>query len=180
MTAEVTPHHLYLGTREVEGYDTVFKVNPPLRTDEHIEAVREALADGTIDMVGTDHAPHARQDKDHPFDIALPGMLGLEQALAVVIEVMVKSGRLGWAALVDRMSVAPAALTRSGTQGRPIGIGEPANLVLDGPVHPSGHRPRDVGVEVAEQPLPRARKLPDPVVATVWAGRVTYGRDHVA
>ena len=73
-------------------------MNPPLRTDEHIDAVRAALADGTIDMVGTDHAPHARQDKDHPFDIALPGMVGLEQALAAVIEVMVKSGRLGWAA----------------------------------------------------------------------------------
>jgi len=175
VTAEVTPHHLYLGTREVEGYDTVYKVNPPLRTDEHIEAVRGALADGTIDMVGTDHAPHARQDKDHPFDIALPGMLGLEQALAVVIEVMVTPGRLDWAALVDRMSSAPAALIRSGTQGRPLAVGEPANLVL---VDPSGRAVVDRGDSASKSrnnPY-HGRTLPDPVVATVWSGRVTYRR----
>ena len=175
VTAEVTPHHLYLGTREVEGYDTVYKVNPPLRTDEHIEAVREALADGTIDMVGTDHAPHARQDKDHPFDIALPGMLGLEQALAVVLEVMVSTGRLDWAALVDRMSSAPAALIRSGTQGRPLAMGEPANLVL---VDPSGRAviDREASASKSRNNPYHGRELPDPVVATVWAGRVTYRR----
>lgn len=78
------PHHLLLGTENLTGYDTVYKVNPPLRTSEHIEAVREALADGTIDVVATDHAPHATQDKDHAFVDARPGMLGLEQALAVV------------------------------------------------------------------------------------------------
>ncbi len=76
VTAEVTPHHLYLTTREIETYDTTFKVNPPLRTDEHVEAVRAALADGTIDSVGTDHAPHAPQDKDHPFPPARPGIVG--------------------------------------------------------------------------------------------------------
>lgn len=175
VTAEVTPHHLYLGTREVEGYDTTFKVNPPLRTDEHLEAVREALADGTIDMVGTDHAPHAREDKDHPFDIALPGMLGLEQALGVVLEVMVNTGRMDWPTLVQRMSVAPAALTRLTSQGRPIAPGEPANLVL---VDPSARAvvDRDAGASRSRNNPYHGRDLPDPVVATVWAGRVTHRR----
>ncbi|HMQ36706.1 MAG TPA: dihydroorotase [Micropruina sp.] len=175
VTAEVTPHHLYLGTREVEGYDTTFKVNPPLRTDEHIEAVRGALADGTIDMVGTDHAPHAREDKDHPFDIALPGMIGLEQALGVVVETMVDTGRLDWPTLVERMSFAPARLTRSATQGRPIAAGEPANLVL---VDASARSvvDRDASASKSRNNPYHGRDLPDPVVATVWAGRVTHRR----
>jgi dihydroorotase len=175
VTAEVTPHHLYLGTREVEGYDTTFKVNPPLRTDEHIEAVRAALADGTIDMVGTDHAPHARQDKDHPFDIALPGVLGLEQALAVVIDTMVDPGRLSWPEVADRMSAAPARLTRSASQGRPIAVGEPANLVL---VDPSARAvvDRDNSASKSRNNPYHGRELPDPVVATVWAGRITHRR----
>ncbi len=92
VTAEVTPHHLLLTTDEVTSYDPTYKVNPPLRPSEHVEAVREALADGTIDAVATDHAPHARHDKEHAFVDARPGMLGLETALAVVIETMVNSG----------------------------------------------------------------------------------------
>ncbi len=175
VTAEVTPHHLYLGTREVEGYDTTFKVNPPLRTDEHIEAVREALADGTIDMVGTDHAPHAREDKDHPFDIALPGMLGLEQSLAVVLETMLNPGRLDWPTLVERMSYAPARLRRTATQGRPIAVGEPPNLVL---VDASARAlvDRDASASKSRNNPYHGRDLPDPDVATVWAGRLTPRR----
>ena len=175
VTAEATPHHLLLGTREVEGYDTTFKVNPPLRTDEHIEAIRAGLADGTLDMVGTDHAPHAREDKDHPFDIALPGMLGLEQALGVVMEVMVDSGRMDWPTLVERMSAAPARLTRSTTQGRPVALGEPANLVL---VDPSARAvvDRDASASKSRNNPYHGRDLPDPVVATLWAGRVTHRR----
>jgi dihydroorotase len=175
VTAEVTPHHLLLDTPLVAGYDTTFKVNPPLRTSEHLEAVREALADGTIDIVGTDHAPHARQDKDHPFDVALPGMLGLEQALAVVMEVMINTGRLDWPTLVERMSYAPSRIGQVATQGRPLSLGEPANLVL---VDPSARATVD-----AEASRSRARnnpyhgrELPDPVVATIWRGKLTYQR----
>ncbi|HBY24476.1 MAG TPA: dihydroorotase, partial [Propionibacteriaceae bacterium] len=175
VTAEATPHHLLLDTSLLEHYDTTFKVNPPLRTNEHIEAVREALADGTIDMVGTDHAPHAPQDKDHPFDVALPGMLGLEQALGVVMDVMINTGRMDWATLVQRMSVAPAAYGRVASQGRPIAVGEPANLVL---VDPSarGVVDRAQGASIAKNNPYHGRNLPDPVIATVWAGRVTYQR----
>lgn len=175
VTAEVTPHHLLLDTPLVAGYDTTFKVNPPLRTSEHLEAVREALADGTIDIVGTDHAPHARQDKDHPFDVALPGMLGLEQALAVVVDVMVNTGRMDWPTLVERMSTAPARIGRVAGQGRPLAAGEPANLVL---VDPSARAVVDAAASASRSrnnPY-HGRELPDPVVATFWRGRPTYRR----
>ena len=175
VTAEVTPHHLLLDTPLVSDYDTTFKVNPPLRTSEHLEAVREALADGTIDIVGTDHAPHARQDKDHPFDIALPGMLGLEQALAVVVDVMVNSGRMDWPTLVERMSAAPARIGRVAGQGRPLALGEPANVVL---VDPSARAVVDgtASASRARNNPYHGRDLPDPVVATIWKGAFTYRR----
>ncbi len=175
VTAEATPHHLLLDTPLVEGYDTTFKVNPPLRTSEHLEALREALADGTVDTVGTDHAPHARQDKDHPFDIALPGMLGLEQALAVVMEVMVNTGRMDWPTLVERMATTPARLAQLPGQGRPIGIGEPANLVL---VDPAARAvvDRDASASRSRNNPYHGRDLPDPVVATIWQGNITYRR----
>nr|NLI51732.1 dihydroorotase [Propionibacterium sp.] len=175
VTAEVMPHHLLLETALVRTGDTVYKVNPPLRTAEHVEAVRAGLADGTIDMVGTDHAPHAAQDKAKPFPEASPGMLGLEQALGVVIQTMVGPGRLTWADVAERMSYAPARLTRLAGQGRPVAVGEPANLVL---VDPESARVVD-----RENTASKSRNnpydgllLPDPVVMTVWAGRVTYRR----
>ncbi len=175
VTAEVTPHHLLLDTPHVEGYDTTFKVNPPLRTSEHIEALREALADGTIDIVGTDHAPHTVEDKDHPFDVALPGMIGLEQSLAVVMETMVTTGRLDWPTLVARMSSAPAHIGRLAHQGRPLAVGEPANLVLVDP-HTRARVDRDASASKARNNPYHGLELPDPVVATVWAGRVTHVR----
>ncbi len=175
VTAEVTPHHLLLDTPLVAGYDTTFKVNPPLRTSEHLEAVREALADGTIDVVGTDHAPHARQDKDHPFDVALPGMIGLEQALAVVMEVMINTGRMDWPTLVERMSTAPARLGRVATQGRPLTMGEPANLTLVDPTARATVRAEDSRSRARNNPY-HGRELPDPVVATLWRGVTTYRR----
>ncbi len=175
VTAEATPHHLYLGTREIEGYDTTFKVNPPLRTDEHIEALRDGLADGTIDTVGTDHAPHAVQDKDHAFIDAKPGMLGLEQALAVVMEVMVAGGRMSWADLADRMSYAPARLGRVPGQGQPIRVGSAANFVL---VDPTARAvvDRNRSASLSRNNPYHGRDLPDPVVATIWGGRLTYRR----
>ena len=175
VTAEVAPHHLLLDTPLVAGYDTTFKVNPPLRTSEHLEAVRAALADGTIDSVGTDHAPHAPQDKDHPFDVALPGMLGLEQALAVVIDVMVNTGRMDWPTLVERMSSAPARIGQVAGQGRPLTVGEPATLVL---VDPSARAVVDAAASAsrARNNPYHGRDLPDPVVATIWSGAITHRR----
>ncbi len=173
VTAEATPHHLLLGTEELVGYDTTFKVNPPLRTAEHIEAVRDALADGTIDMVGTDHAPHAPQDKDHAFVDARPGMLGLEQALAVVVETMVTPGRLTWADVADRMSFAPARMAGVPGQGRPLVPGEPANVVLVDPTRVAVVD-RDASRSLSRNNPYHGRTLPDPVVATYFRGTPTY------
>ena len=133
VTAEVTPHHLMLTTDLLAGYDTTFKVNPPLRPSEDLEALRAALADGTIDAVATDHAPHARHDKEHTFDNAAFGMLGLETALSVISEVMVRSDLLDWAGVAQVMSVRPARIAGLSGHGRPIAVGEPANLTLVDP-----------------------------------------------
>lgn len=133
VTAEVTPHHLLLTTDLLAGYDPTFKVNPPLRPAEDVEALRGALADGTIDAVATDHAPHARHDKEHAFVDAAFGMLGLETALGVVATVMVESGRMGWGDLARVMSTRPAQIAGLADHGRPLAVGEPAHLTLVDP-----------------------------------------------
>jgi dihydroorotase len=133
VTAEVTPHHLLLTCDLLESYDPVFKVNPPLRPAEDVRVLREALSDGTIDAVATDHAPHAAHDKDHAFGDAAFGMLGLETALAVVAETLVEPGLLDWAGVADRMSVRPAAIGQVPGQGAGIVVGAPANLTLVDP-----------------------------------------------
>jgi dihydroorotase len=174
VTAEVTPHHLILTDELVASYDPVFKVNPPLRTAEDVEALREGLADGTIDAVATDHAPHASEDKDCEWQAAAMGMLGLETALSVVVETMVNSGRLDWAGVVERMSAAPARIGRLSGQGRPIAIGEPANITL---IDPSAVRlitPEHVQSRSRNTPF-RGRELPAVVVATFLRGRQTFG-----
>lgn len=130
LTAEVTPHHLLLTQDLLSGYDPTFKVNPPLRPTEDVEALRAALVDGTIDAVATDHAPHARHDKEHAFVDAAFGMLGLETAFAVVHDTLVKAGGLDLASLVDRMSTAPARIAGLTGHGRTLDVGAPANLVL--------------------------------------------------
>ena len=133
VTAEVTPHHLLLTDELVRTYDPRYKVNPPLRTADDVTAVRRGLADGTIDAVATDHAPHTVEDKDCEWAAAAMGMVGLETALAVVSQAMVETGLLDWAGVADRMSVRPAFIGRLQTQGRPIEPGEPANLCLVDP-----------------------------------------------
>ncbi len=133
VTAEVTPHHLLLTTDLLSGYDPTYKVNPPLRPDEDVEALREALADGTIDAVATDHAPHARHDKEHAFVDAAFGMLGLETALPVVAQVMVESGRMTWADLARVMSTTPARIAGLAGQGQGLEVGAPANITLVDP-----------------------------------------------
>jgi dihydroorotase len=173
VTAEVAPHHLALTTSEVLGYDPTYKVNPPLRPHEHVEALREGLADGTIDAVATDHAPHARHDKEHAFAEAAFGMLGLETALAVVVETMINPGLLSWSELANRMSIMPAHIARLSGQGQPLAVGEPANVVL---VDPSARTvvDRDASASLSRNNPWHGRELPDPVVTTIWAGRVTY------
>ena len=176
VTAEVTPHHLLLTVDELLGYDPTYKVNPPLRSAEDVAAVRDALTDGTIDAVATDHAPHARHDKEHAFVDAAFGMLGLETALAVVVETMVRPGALGWPDVATRMSSVPAHIARLAGQGRPLRAGEPANLVLVDPDR-RATVDRDSSVSLSRNNPWHGRELPDPVVATWWDGRRTFARD---
>jgi dihydroorotase len=177
VTAEVAPHHLMLTTNEVLGYDPTYKVNPPLRPSEHVEMLREALADGTIDAVATDHAPHARHDKEHAFAEAAFGMLGLETALAVVVETMIKPELLSWSDLTKRMSILPAHIARLTDQGRPLAVGEPANVIL---VDPAARQviDRNDSASLSRNNPWHGRELPDPVVTTIWAGRVTYQKER--
>ncbi|MGY1838613.1 MULTISPECIES: dihydroorotase [unclassified Modestobacter] len=177
VTAEVTPHHLLLTDECAEGYDPVFKVNPPLRTAEDVEALRAGLADGTIDAVGTDHAPHAVEDKESEWAAARPGMLGLEQALSVIVQTMVEPGRLDWRGVADRMSVRPAAIGRladrgAASHGRPLAVGEPANLLLLDPTHRAVVDPAALASRSRNSPY-AGRELPGRVVATFLRGTAT-------
>jgi dihydroorotase len=172
VTAEVTPHHLLLTDACVEGYDPVFKVNPPLRTDDDVTAVRLGLADGTIDAVATDHAPHAVEDKECEWAQARPGMLGLEQALSVVVQTMVETGLLDWRGVADRMSVRPAGIGRLTGHGRPLSPGEPANLVLLDPAARSVVDPAALASRSRNSPY-AGRELPGRVVATFLRGTAT-------
>lgn len=133
VTAEVTPHHLLLTHDLATTYDPIYKVNPPLRSEQDVQAVRQALAEGIIDIVATDHAPHAMEDKECEWAAAAFGMLGLQTALAVVNETMVRPGLIDWAQVAQQMSVIPAQIGRVTGHGRPIAIGEPANLTLFDP-----------------------------------------------
>ena len=133
VSAEVTPHHLLLTDEKLETYDGVFRVNPPLRESRDTVALRDALLDGTVDVVATDHAPHGSEDKCVEFEHAKPGMLGLETSLAIIAKVFVESGLADWRFVAKVMSERPAEILRLADQGRPIAEGEPANLVLVDP-----------------------------------------------
>jgi dihydroorotase len=172
MTAEVTPHHLALGTDLLAGYDPVYKVNPPLRPDTDRAALIEGLLDGTIDAIATDHAPHARHDKEHAFVDAAFGMLGLETAFAVVHDLLVADGRLPWSDLARLMSVAPAAIAGLADHGRPITPGEPANLVLVDPTA-SVTVDRDSSQSLSRNTPWHGASLTGAVRTTILRGRVT-------
>ena len=130
VSAEVTPHHLLLTDEKLESYDGVYRVNPPLRENRDTVALRDALLDGTIDVVATDHAPHGSEDKCVEFENAKPGMIGLETSLAIIAKVFVESGLADWRFVAKVMSERPAEILRLADHGRPIQVGEPANLTL--------------------------------------------------
>ncbi|HTR70774.1 MAG TPA: dihydroorotase [Mycobacteriales bacterium] len=172
VTAEVTPHHLLLTDELVASYDPVFKVNPPLRTQADVDALREGLADGTIDAVATDHAPHPLEDKETEWGCAAFGMIGLETALSVVVATMVDTGLLDWAGVADRMSVRPARIGRLPAHGNDLAVGEAANLVL---LDPAARWTVDPALSASRsRNTPYAgHELPARVVATFLRGRPT-------
>lgn len=179
ISAEVTPHHLLLDDSRLETYDAVNRVNPPLREDRDKLALRQALADGVIDCVATDHAPHAAQDKVCEFAQARPGMLGLETALPIVVETMVNPGLLDWRGVARVMSERPAQIVGLSDQGRPIAVGEPGSLALIDPDRSWIVEPDELASLSRNTPY-EAMTMPASVVATVLRGRVTARDGRVA
>ncbi len=172
ITAEVTPHHLMLDDSRLSSYDGRNRVNPPLRESSDAEALRQALADGVIDCVATDHAPHAEQEKCCEFAVARPGMLGLQTALSVVVATMLESGLLDWRGVARVMSENPARIAGLDDQGRPLEVGEPANLVVVDPAATWTVSGAALASRSDNTPF-EAMTLPAVVTATLLRGRVT-------
>jgi dihydroorotase len=170
VTAEVTPHHLLLTDERVDGYDPVFKVNPPLRTAEDVAALRQGLVEGVIDAVATDHAPHAVQDKECEWGYARPGMLGLETALSIVVDVLLDE--LGWDGIAERMSRAPARIAGLADHGHDPVKGRPANLTLVDPRATWTVDPWSLASRSRNTPY-AGMQLPVRVVATFLRGEPT-------
>jgi len=172
VSAEVTPHHLLLDDERLATYDPVNKVNPPLRTAADAKVLREALAEGVLDCVATDHAPHAPQDKDCEWSAARPGMLGLQTALSVVVRTMVEPGLLDWRGVARVLSERPAEIVGLPDQGRPLEAGEPATLTLVDPDARWTVRGAELASIAANTPY-EGMELPGRVVTTMLRGRVT-------
>lgn len=172
ITAEVTPHHLLLDDTRLVSYDGRNRVNPPLRESSDAVALRQALADGVIDCVATDHAPHAAHEKMCEFASARPGMLGLQTALSVVVETMVAPGLMTWRDVARVMSEAPAAIVALPDQGRPLEVGEPANLTVVDPDATWTVSGADLASRSDNTPY-ETMTLPATVTLTVLRGKVT-------
>jgi dihydroorotase len=172
VTAEACPHHLLLTDELAATYDPLYKVNPPLRTAADVAAVRAGLADGTIDVVATDHAPHPHEDKDCEWQAAAFGMLGLETALSIVQHTMVDPGLIDWTGVAERMSVVPARIGRLAGHGRPIAEGEPANVVLYDPAATRTVEASEMASLSRNTPY-AGMVLPGRVVATFLRGKPT-------
>lgn len=179
VTAEVTPHHLLLTEELVRGYDPRFKVNPPLRRDEDVQAVREGLADGTIDIVATDHAPHPDEAKSCEWQAAANGMVGLESALRVVHQAMVDTGLLDWNDVARVMSSAPARIGRLDRAGTPLEAGAPASFTLYDPRAARPFTRADLRGRSINSPY-LGRELPGEVRWTFFGGRPTVADGVVA
>ncbi|MDT7591698.1 MAG: dihydroorotase [Pseudonocardiales bacterium] len=172
VSAEVTPHHLLLTDAVLTSYDPVNKVNPPLRTGSDTAAMRTALAEGVIDCVATDHAPHPAQAKDCEWAAARPGMLGLQTALSVLVHTMVEPGLLDWRGVARVLSERPAEIAGLPDQGRPLAVGEPATLTLVDPDAQWTVRGAKLASLASNTPY-EGMRLPAQVVATVLRGRIT-------
>lgn len=173
VTAEATPHHFTLTDEALEGYDPMMKVNPPLREDDDRRAIVEGLADGTIDAIATDHAPHAREEKDQEFLYAPPGMIGLETALGLTITQLVEPGHLSLSRAVELLSTTPARVLQMDGQGA-IAEGRPASLVVFDPKARWTVDPDRFQSFSRNTPF-GGRELTGKVVHTFFRGRQTVG-----
>jgi dihydroorotase len=171
-SAEVTPHHLVLTDESARSLDANLKMNPPLRSSEHRDALLAGLRDGAIAAIATDHAPHARHEKEVPWEAAPFGVTGLETAFAVLYTHLVEPGLLPLETLLERMSAGPARIY--GLEEPAIAVGSPANLVLidqqaEWTVEERGFRSRSANSWLLGERL-RSR-----ILLTVAAGRVAFG-----
>lgn len=173
LTAEVTPHHLLLTDAKLDTFDGLYRVNPPLREEHDTLALRQALLDGHIDCVATDHAPHGSEDKCVEFDHAKPGMLGLESSLAVIAKIFVSTGLADWRFIARVMSERPAEITRLPGHGRPIAVGEPANLTIVDPACPWVSDSTQLASKSANNPY-EGEQFDARVTHTILRGRITY------
>ena len=173
VTAEVTPHHLLLTDESARSYDPIFKVNPPLRTEKDVMALRHGLADGTIDIVATDHAPHPGESKECEWQEAAFGMLGLEHALSIVAATMVESGLMDWAGVQNRMSTAPARIGGYSDHGREVTVGAPAHLTVINP-KASYRVDRDQLQSKSRNTPFHGMEFSARVIATFFHGEVVY------
>jgi dihydroorotase len=179
VTAEVTPHHLLLTDDLASSYDPVYKVNPPLRTEADVHALREALADGTIDIVATDHAPHPTESKECEWQEAAFGMLGLETALSIVQKTMVDTGMMNWIQVADRMSIAPARIGGYEEHGQPLVVGSIANLVVINPTK-KWTVDRDLVLSKSSNTPYHGHELPGVITHTFFKGTATYSNGIVS
>jgi dihydroorotase len=170
VTAEITPHHLLLTDERASGYDPVFKVNPPLRTPSDVDALRRALVEGVLDVVATDHAPHTVEDKECEWAYARPGMLGLQTALSIVVDVTLDE--LGWDGIAERMSRTPARIAGLVEHGRNPAPGVVANLTLVDPAARWTVEPGELASRSRNTPY-AGMTLPAKVVATFLRGEPT-------
>ena len=179
VTAEATPHHLLLTEDLVETFDPLYKVNPPLRRPQDVAALRAAVVDGTIDVIATDHAPHPREDKDCEWAAAAMGMLGLETALGIVVQVFVESGAMDWRQVAERMSVAPARIGGVGDQGQSIAVGSTANLLVWDPRRPMYVSAQGLSSRSSNSPY-IGREFSGSVRHVLFRGRPTVYEGEVA
>ncbi|PLW00374.1 dihydroorotase [Corynebacterium ulcerans] len=172
LTAEVTPHHLLLTDERLRTYDGVNRVNPPLRENRDTLALRDALLNGFIDCVATDHAPHGSEDKCCEFEHTKPGMLGLETSLAIIAQIFVDSGLADWRFVAKVMSERPAEILRLPGHGRPIAVGEPANLTVVNPHMPWTAHGCDMASKADNTPF-EGMEFSAKVTTTILRGRLT-------
>jgi dihydroorotase len=173
VTAEVTPHHLLLTEELAESYDPIYKVNPPLRTEDDVQALRAALIDGTIDVIGTDHAPHPVESKECEWQNAAFGMVGLETAFPILFTTLIEPGLMTWDRAIEVMSSAPAAIGRYVSHGRALAVGEPAHITV---VDPKGALKVDraqLASKSKNTPF-HGMEFHGRVVATVFNGHLTH------
>ncbi len=173
VTAEVTPHHLLLTDELAESYDPIYKVNPPLRTQSDVEALREALVDGTIDIVGTDHAPHPVESKECEWQTAAFGMVGLETAFPILYSTLIATRRMSWQRAAQVMSIAPAAIAGYAFHGQELAVGAPAHIAI---VNPAGKMVVDraqLASKSKNTPF-HGMEFQGTVLATVFNGHLTH------